>query len=382
MIAFSVLHKRLMALSHFHCTRSPLKTYSGAPALEEAPLANVVKLIPKTGDASRRSMKEVLTAPPGVTTPRPSLAVFSYMSLCSLLTIVSQLVTVSLVVSALPSSLKPTTSPDARSADADRQGPVMSPNPTHPRTPTYDKLTFSALNVGGVGITPNRFCHLLAGYKGLPHTNPLSEFRPCTTSHLRDHEGVARYWGYNLLASSPQTRAGVALLVHTSVAPAKPHQRTHIPRRLISCRLPLYTDPLMPHVTIASYYGPHTCERHLDLLLKECSIVLGDYNAVTQVSDTTALKANIGPRLVAKERSTASTHLILPHFSEVPYTRLRRYHGTKSYIDRAYGSRSLASFFMSMAASVPDFSIVTGIQDHDPILVHTVPWSTPHDHEA
>ena len=112
--------------------------------------------------------------------------------------------------------------------------------------------------------------------------------------------------GYHLLASSPDTRAGVALLIHTFIAPAKPHQRTHIPGRLISCRLPLHTDPLMPHVTIASYYRPHTakerltCERHVDPLRKECSIVLRDYNAVTLVSHTTALRAPIWPWLVAK----------------------------------------------------------------------------------
>ena len=110
--------------------------------------------------------------------------------------------------------------------------------------------------------------------------------------------------------------------------------------------------------------------------------MLGDYNAVTHVSHTTALRANIWPWLVAKERSTALTDLILPHFFEVPYTRLRRYHGTKSYIDRAYGSRSFTSFFQSTAAYVPDFSSVTGIQDHDPIVVHTIPWGTPQVPEA
>ena len=118
---------------------------------------------------------------------------------------------------------------------------------------------------------------------------------------------MARYWGYHLLASSPDTRAGVALLIHTFIAPAKSRQRTHIPGRLVSCRLPLHTDPLMPDVTVASYYGPHTakeritCEGHLDPLLKECFIVLQDYNPVTHVSHTTALRATIWPWLVAKD---------------------------------------------------------------------------------
>ena len=64
------------------------------------------------------------------------------------------------------------------------------------------------------------------------------------------------------------------------------------------------------------------------------------------------------------------------------YRRLRRDHGTKSYIDRAYGPRSFASFFKSTAASSPDVSRVTGIQDLDPILGQTIPWSTPHIPEA
>ena len=110
--------------------------------------------------------------------------------------------------------------------------------------------------------------------------------------------------------------------------------------------------------------------------------MLGDYNAVTQVSHTTALRANIWPWLVAKERSTALTDVILHHFSEVPYTQLKRWHGTKSYMNRAYKSRSFASFFKWTAASVSDFPRVTGFQDHDPILVHTIPRSTRHVPEA
>ena len=387
-IAFDALHQRLVAFPHSLRTHSPIKTYTKALALNEAPIANVTILVHNSGGDSEHSMTEVLTIFPHIATPRPSLAAVFYMGLCTLLVFFSQLVTVPLVISALPPILKPTTSPNARSTDADQPGPAVPPDPTHARMPTYDTLTFSALNVGGVEITPNRFCYLLAGYTRPPHTIPLSEFHPSTASHLRDHKRVARYWGYHLLASSPDTRTGIALLIHTSIAPAKPRQRTYIPGRLVSCRLPLHTDPLMPHVTVASYYCPHTakeritCKRHLDPLLKECSIVLGDYNAVTHVSHTTALRANIWPWLVAKERSTALTDVILPHFCEVPYTQLRRYHGTKSYIDRAYGSRSFASFFQSTAASVPDFSTVTGIQDHDLIVVHTILWSTPHVPEA
>ena len=222
----------------------------------------------------------------------------------------------------------------------------------------------------------------------MPHTISLSEFRPSTGSHLQDHARVARYWGYHLLSSSPDTKAGVALLVHTSISPNKPSLRIHIPGRLISCRLSLHMDPLLPRVTVASFYSPHTsrerlpCEKHLDPLTRECAILLGDYNGVTSASHTTTLPANIWPWPVAKERSGALADLLTPHFQDTPYTRVRRYHGTKSYIDRASGSRTFAALFKSTDAAVPDFSKVTGIQDHDPILVHTVPWGIPHMPES
>ena len=81
---------------------------------------------------------------------------------------------------------------------------------------------------------------------------------------------------------------------------------------------------------------------------------------------------------MAKERSGALADLLTPDFQDTPYTRVRRYHGTKSYIDRAYGTRRFAALYKSTDAAVPDFTKVTGIQDHDPILVHTVPWTTLH----
>ena len=245
-----------------------------------------------------------------------------------------------------------------------------------------------ALNVGGVEITPNRLCHLLAGFRKMPHTISLSEFRRTTGCHLQDHASVARYWGYHLLSSSPDTNAGVALLVCTSISPNKPSLRIHIPGRLIFCQLSLQTDPLLPRVTVASFYGPHTsrervlCEKHLDPLTRECVILLGDYNGLTRASHTTALRANIWPWLVAKGRSKAVADILTPHFQDTPYTRVRRYHGTKSYIDRAYGTRTFAALFKSTDAAVPDFTKVTGIQDQDPILVHTVPWNTPHMPES
>ena len=137
----------------------------------------------------------------------------------------------------------------------------------------------------------------------------------------------------------------------------------------------------MPSLSIASYYGPHTaaarllCEIALAGLSQECAIILGDYNAVTHPSHTTALRARMWPWLVANERAGTLVDLLTPHHDSVPYTRVRRYRGTKSYIDRAYGSRLFQALYKISGAQVPDFSGVARIQDHDPILVHTAPWS-------
>ena len=143
-------------------------------------------------------------------------------------------------------------------------------------------------------------------------------------------------------------------------------------------------DPLTPPVRVASFYGPHTmrrkrpCEPALDQLLRENSLIMGDFNAVTLAAHTTALKPNFWPWLITRERSGAATDLLLPYSQSVLFTRVRRYGGTKSYIDRAYGSRAFCALFKPTNASVLDFSAVHGAQDHDPGVIHTTPWATPH----
>ena len=263
-------------------------------------------------------------------------------------------------------------------------------DPSHSQSPpvasrlTYDSLSFGTLNVGGTEITPNRLCHLLSGFRPLPHALALQEYRPCSTSHPTDHERVARFWGYHMVISAPTSMDDVALLVHTSISPQKPLPTVHIPEILISVELSLHTDPSVPAVRVASFYGPHrikdkhTCEPVLDPLLSRNFILLGDLNAVTEASHTTALEPNIWPWLVAKERSSALSDLLLPHSPHTPYTRVRRYGGSKSYIDRVYGSRQFCALFQPSTASVLDFPRVPGAQDHDPVVVSTVPWTVPH----
>ena len=276
-----------------------------------------------------------------------------------------------------------------RTAAYDVPGPATGrPLPRDPtagaRVPTHDTLTYSSLNVGGVEITPDRLCHLLGGYGTLPHVLSLQEYRPSSLSTTRDHVRVALYWGYHMLLSSPSSKEGVALLIHTSISPCEPTPTVHLPGRLISTQVALHTDPLMPPVTVCSFYGPHTarerlqCEKVLAPLLQKCSIILGDYNGVTRSSDATTLHPNLWPWLIARERSGAMIDLVRPHCDAQPYTRVRRYGGTKSYIDRAYRSRMFVALYQSEAAGVLDFSRVYGVQDHDPIIVHTIPWATPH----
>ena len=70
--------------------------------------------------------------------------------------------------------------------------------------------------------------------------------------------------------------------------------------------------------------------------------------------------------------------MLLPQVDGIPYTRVRRFGGTKSYIDRAYATRLYQNSYEVSSACVIDFSSVHGTSDHDPILVSTIPWTAPH----
>ena len=116
---------------------------------------------------------------------------------------------------------------------------------------------------------------------------------------------------------------------------------------------------------------------HLDRLAREFDIVLGDYNAVTHASHTTALCAPLWWWLIAKDGAGSLSDLLVPHQTPTPYTRVRRYAGTCSYAARAYGTRLFGTLFRTSVAHVLDVWCVTGAQDHDCILIHTAPWAQP-----
>ena len=135
---------------------------------------------------------------------------------------------------------------------------------------------------------------------------------------------------------------------------------------------------------LASFYGQHTlkekgvCEPCLDAMIRDSCLIMGDYNGTTHASNTTTLRANIWRWLAAKEKAGSLVDLLLPHTDSSPYTRVRRFAGTKRYIDRAYGTPLYHNSFEVSPARVIDFSSVHGTSDHDPVAISTIPWTTPH----
>ena len=172
---------------------------------------------------------------------------------------------------------------------------------------------------------------------------------------------MAMFWKYHLLYSAPTMKNGVALLVHTSISPAPPALTVHIPGTLISTQLQQHPNPLMPPLRIASYYRAHSirekceCEPVFDSLLREACIILGDYNSITHHSHATTLTSNLWPWLIAKERSGALSDLLILFTTTTPYTRVRRFAGTKSYIDRADGTRLYQASYRPTSAEGLDF---------------------------
>ena len=173
---------------------------------------------------------------------------------------------------------KPGTSP----APTQTASPPQQPDTGHVVSRNGSVLMHASLNVGGPDITPNRFCNLLSGFQPLPHTICIQEFKPSASAHIRDFERVALHWGFHLLHSSPSSKDGVAILVHTSISPKPPPLHIDIPGTLVSVELHLHPNPLVPPMRLASFYGPHTlkekrvCQPHLDTLLRDSYLIMGD----------------------------------------------------------------------------------------------------------
>ena len=280
---------------------------------------------------------------------------------------------------------------DPPQADTVTPAAWSNPRPMAPQNfrvaRTGDVLTRASYNMGGPEITLNRLCHALAAFDHLPDTISLQEFQPASSYHVHDFERVALHWGFHLLHSSPTTKEGVALLIHSSISPKAPPLKVHIPGTLISTELRLHPDPLVPPINVASFYRPHTikgtrlCEPILERLLQDSYLVMGDFNGNTHSSHTTTLCPNLWPWLIAKDKAKSLVDLLLPQVQGVPYTRVQRFGGTKSYIDRAYGTRLYDNSFLTSSARVIDFTNVHGSSDHDPIIICTIPWTSSHTPE-
>ena len=119
----------------------------------------------------------------------------------------------------------------------------------------------------------------------------------------------------------------------------------------------------------------------MNSLLREACIILGDYNSTTHHSHATTLTTNLWLWLIVKERSRALSDLLIPFTTTTPYTRVRRFAGAKSYIDRAYGIRLYQASCSPWSAEALDFSEVHGASDHDPIIIRSIPWTTPQSSE-
>jgi ribonuclease HI len=240
-------------------------------------------------------------------------------------------------------------------------------------------LTFATYNCGGT-TPPETFRSILRHLHPLPHVICLTEFRP--NDLVGHYSMIAAHWGLFFLHSSPMSTGGVALLVSRNVSAGQPSLSVLIPGRLIAVDLPLHTDPLMPPLTIAAFYGSNMASERalfqpaLQKLAGGMSIIGGDWNATTHAHDSSAKSSNIWKWLQQMESSgTLFDPVRSLQSAPPPHTRVRRYHGTTSYLDRFYLSAVAARLFPVKAYRLQSFQSVPGGSDHDPIFVQLGTWS-------
>ena len=243
-------------------------------------------------------------------------------------------------------------------------------------------LSFSTANCGGC-ITEERFASLLNSLcqqtPDLPLFIALSEFRPQGPSPR--FERLALQYKYHLLFDAPDPTGGVGLLLSSQIFPHPPPLTCIIPGRLIQVAVQLSPDPSFPPTSICSFYGSNqpqeraTFTPHLQNLLAGNLVLMGDFNATTQPSDASTLTTNHWNQLRAWELSGQLIDAIRSLSPLPPFTRTRRYGGTKSYLDRIYFSQVAAHFLTPTSFQIPDMTNAPGFVDHDPVLLFCQPWS-------
>lgn len=249
-------------------------------------------------------------------------------------------------------------------------------------------FTVGTYNVRGP-ITVQRFMFLLQSYpQPLPSILGFTEFSLPKGSFVRQYQHAAwvthQRW---LLTSMTGQRGGVALLVDPSVLPGieAPAFCEVLPGRILSIQCRIDAHSTLPCPTIAVVYGSCVpAERHelaqaMTPLLDSPCILMGDWNAVTELAHTSNVgaKALIWPWLQSAERSGGLVDLGRAGLAgEAPMTRCRGHPGA-SYLDRIYATKSLfpcLSVHSGIVGSVRGVDGQEHFSDHNFIHVAVAPW--------
>ena len=250
-------------------------------------------------------------------------------------------------------------------------------------------FTVGTYNIRGP-ITVQRFLFLLQSYPSpLPSILGFTEFSIPKGSFLRQYQHVAwvthRRW---LLASMSGQKAGVALLVDSAVVPGNevPATKEEMPGRVLSIQCRIHASPSLPSSTIAVVYGSCVPAERAELakvlnpMLDHQCILLGDWNAITELAHSTTswAKRLVLPWLQAAEREGSLVDLSRAGMGgAVPMTRARGHPGV-SYLDRVYATKPLypsLSVHSGCTGSVRGVDGQENFSDHDFIHVEVVPWT-------
>ena len=248
-------------------------------------------------------------------------------------------------------------------------------------------FTVGTYNVRGP-LSVQRFMFLLQSYpQPLPSILGFTEFSLPKGSFLRQFQHVAwvthQRW---LLASMTGQKGGVALLVDPAVVPGSeaPAPNEVLKGRILSIPCRINALSTLPCPTIAIVYGSCLAAERLEVaqaltpLLSTPCILMGDWNAVTELAHTTTVgaKALLWPWLQGAEREGRLVDLGHAGLGgEVPLTRCRGHPGA-SYLDRIYATKPLfpcLSVHTGKVGSVPGLDGHEHFSDHNFIHVAVAP---------
>ena len=132
--------------------------------------------------------------------------------------------------------------------------------------------------------------------------------------------------GYHLLHSSKRTSGGVGVLVHRTLAAHLPQLHEILPGILVYVELDLHQNIKVSPPRICAYYGSgnknerETCSTHLSNVTHQNAILMGDFNATTQITHSTAKRNNDRPWFKSHERG-GRLHTVVTSFHDQMVTR-------------------------------------------------------------